>query len=128
MFYTLVTRAKNTVIIFDRKIPRQLMRLLNELDIVSPLHQDELIEKQNEIKDYKQREGQDRYLNKANLWNEEAVKHLVRENFDEAIKCFERAENIKDAKRVQAMKIEKITNYELFRIEAQFENPEKLSR
>ena len=30
---------------------------------------------------------------------------LVRENFDEAIKGFERAGNIKNVKRVQAMKI-----------------------
>jgi tetratricopeptide (TPR) repeat protein len=104
------------------------MRLFKELDIVSPVHQEELADKQSEIRDYKQREGQDRYLNKANLWNEEAIKLLVRDNFDEAIKCFERAENMKGVKRVRAMKIEKDTNYELFRIEAQFDNPEKLPR
>lgn len=69
MFYTLVTRAKNTVIIFDRNIPRQLMKLFNEFDIVSLVYREELAEKQNEIIDYKLREGQERYLNKANLWN-----------------------------------------------------------
>lgn len=34
LFYTLLTRAKNTVIIFDSKVPRQLMRFLQELDAI----------------------------------------------------------------------------------------------
>jgi hypothetical protein len=49
----MVTRAKNTVIIFDRKIPRQLLRLFQELDIVEPITPEKLPDKQREIKSYK---------------------------------------------------------------------------
>jgi mannitol/fructose-specific phosphotransferase system IIA component (Ntr-type) len=53
---------------------------------------------------------------------------LVRKNYEEAIRSFERAGNISYVKRVQAMKIERDAEFEMFRIKNLMMNPEKLSK
>ena len=68
LFYTLLTRAKNTVIIFDKKIPRQLVRFFKKMEIVKFVEPEDVLIESDQIDSYRERESKDRYLNKNRLW------------------------------------------------------------
>lgn len=56
LLYTLVTRAKNTVIIFDQKIPRKLERFFIGMNLAKFINNNELIAIEHEkIKSYRKR-------------------------------------------------------------------------
>ena len=79
------------------------------MEIVKFVEPEDVLIESEQIDRYRERESKDRYLNKNRLWEEQAIRMLARQNYDEAIKCFQRAGNVNNVKRVQAIKIEKDT-------------------
>ena len=53
LFYTLLTRAKNTVIIFDQKVPRQLTRFFKKMNIVKTVKAKDIHREHDQIFSYR---------------------------------------------------------------------------